>query len=73
MNWELVESKWQQLSGSAKENWGKLSDDDLAKISGKRDQLAGKIQEAYGITRREADKQIWDCGKTVENVRRTIA
>jgi len=73
MNWELVESKWQQLSGSAKENWGKLSDDDLAKISGKRDQLAGKIQEASGITRREADKQIWDWGKTVENVRRTIA
>jgi len=73
MNWEQVESKWQQLTGSAKENWSKLTDEDLAKISGKREQLAGKIQEAYGITRREADKQIWDWGKTVENVRRTIA
>jgi len=73
MKWELIESKWQQLTGSVKENWGKLTDDDLTQISGKREQLSGKIQEVYGITKREAEKQIWDWGKTVENVRRTIA
>ena len=52
--------------GSAKENWGNLTDDDLDQISGKREELAGKIQETYGITRREAEKQVWDWGKSVE-------
>ncbi len=73
MNWGQVESKWEQLAGSAKANWSKLTDDDLLKISGKREQLAGKIQESYGITRREAEKQVWDWGKSVENVSRKIA
>jgi len=53
MKWELIESKWQQLTGSVKENWGKLTDDDLTQISGKREQLSGKIQEVYGITKRK--------------------
>ena len=73
MDWEQVESRWKQLTGSAKENWSKLSDDDLQQISGKREQLAVKIQETYGITRREAEKQVWDWGKTVEHVSRKIA
>jgi uncharacterized protein YjbJ (UPF0337 family) len=73
MNWEQVESRWKQLTSSAKENWSKLSDDDLQQISGKREQLAVKIQETYGITRREAEKQLWDWGKTVEHVSRKIA
>ena len=73
MDWEQVESRWKQLTGSAKENWSKLSDDDLQQISGKRENLAVKIQEIYGITRREAEKQVWDWGKTVEHVSRKIA
>ena len=73
MKWEQVESKWEQLIGSARENWAKLTDDDFRQISGKREQLAEKIQQAYGITRREAEKQVWDWGKTVENVTKTIA
>ncbi len=73
MKWEQVESKWEQLIGSAKENWAKLSEDDFRQISGRREQLAVKIQETYGITRREAEKQVWDWGKTVENVARKIA
>ena len=56
MNWDQVVSKWEQLTGSAKENWGKLSDDDLQRIAGKREQLVAKIREAYGIERREAEK-----------------
>ncbi len=63
MNWEQVESRWKQLMGSGKENWGKLTDDDLDQISGKREQLAGKIQETYGITRGEAEKQVWYWGR----------
>jgi uncharacterized protein YjbJ (UPF0337 family) len=72
MNWEPVESSWQQLMGSAKENWGKLTDDDLDQISGKRKQLAGKIQETYGITKREAETQVWGWGKSVERTQKKI-
>jgi len=73
MNWEQVESRWKQLVGSAKENWGRLTDDDLQQISGKREQLAAKIREAYGITKREAEKQVWDWGKSVERFSKKIA
>ena len=73
MNWDQVESRWKHLMGSAKENWGKLSDDELLQISGKREQLAAKIEETYGITRREAEKQVWDWGKTVEHLSKKIA
>lgn len=58
MNWDQIEGKWKQFKGSAKENWGKLTDDDLDVAAGKRDKLAGKIQEAYGVTKEEAEKQI---------------
>lgn len=62
MNWDEVEGKWKQFRGAVKEKWGKLTDDDLDVISGKREKLAGKIQERYGITRDEAERQIesWD-------------
>jgi len=73
MNWGQVEGKWEQLTSSAKDNWGKLTDGDLHKISGKREQLTAKLQEAYGITRREADKQVWDWGKSVERTQKTVA
>jgi uncharacterized protein YjbJ (UPF0337 family) len=66
MNWEQVESHWKNLTGSAKQNWDKLTDSDLDEISGKREELTSKVQTAYGITRREADKQVWDWEKTVE-------
>jgi uncharacterized protein YjbJ (UPF0337 family) len=53
MDWNRVEGNWKQLKGKVKEQWGKLTDDDLDVIAGKRDQLEGKIQERYGI---EKDK-----------------
>ena len=57
MNWDQVEGKWKQVKGSVKEKWGKLTDDDLDFIAGKRDQLVGKLQERYGIAREEAQKR----------------
>jgi uncharacterized protein YjbJ (UPF0337 family) len=57
MNWDQIEGKWKQVKGSAKQQWGKLTDDDLTYVSGKKDELVGKIQERYGITRDEAQKQ----------------
>ncbi|WP_322895808.1 MULTISPECIES: CsbD family protein [unclassified Yoonia] len=60
MNWDIIQGKWKQMTGSAKEKWGELTDDDLSQVDGKRDQLAGKIQEKYGVTKDEAEKQIDD-------------
>lgn len=58
MNWDRIEGNWKQLTGKAKVQWGKLTDDDLDVIGGKRDQLAGKLQERYGIAKDDAEKQI---------------
>ena len=58
MNWEQIEGQWRQFRGQAQQQWGKLTDDDLDVVAGRRDQLAGKIQERYGIARDEAEKQL---------------
>ncbi|PXW97014.1 uncharacterized protein YjbJ (UPF0337 family) [Sphaerotilus hippei] len=58
MNWDRIEGHWKQLKGRMVEQWGKLTDDDLDIVAGKRDQLAGKIQDRYGIAREEAEKQV---------------
>jgi uncharacterized protein YjbJ (UPF0337 family) len=58
MNKDQMEGNWLQFKGKVKEQWGKLTDDDLDVIAGKRDQLAGKIQERYGLTKEEAEKQL---------------
>jgi len=54
MNWDQIQGQWKQVKGNVKEKFGKLTDDDLTQIAGRRDQLIGKIQERYGITREEA-------------------
>ena len=58
--WDRAAGNWKQLKGKVKEQWGKLTDDDLDRIAGKRDQLLGKIQNSYGVSRDEADKQLRD-------------
>jgi len=58
MNWDQIEGKWKQYAGQMKEKWGKLTDDDWTQIAGKRDQLVGKIQERYGIAKDQAESQI---------------
>jgi uncharacterized protein YjbJ (UPF0337 family) len=57
MNWDRVEGNWKQLKGKAREKWGKLTDSDFETIAGKKDQLIGRIQERYGISKDEALKQ----------------
>ena len=64
MNWDRIEGNWKQFKGGIKERWGKLTDDQLGELSGQRDQLAGKIQEVYGLTRDEAEKQLADWQKS---------
>lgn len=58
MNKDILEGKWAQLKGKAKEKWGKLTDDDWTAIEGQRDQLLGRIQERYGYTKEQAQKEI---------------
>ena len=60
MNWDQVAGNWKQFQGKVKENWGKLTDDDVNVIEGRRDQLVGKVQEKYGIAREEAERQVAD-------------
>jgi uncharacterized protein YjbJ (UPF0337 family) len=58
MNWEQAKGNWKQVKGKVKEQWGKLTDDELDEIEGRRDQLLGKIQKQYGITKEEAERQV---------------
>jgi len=58
MNWDTIEGNWKQFEGQVKEKWGRLTDDSLAIIAGKRDQLAGQLQQTYGITKDQAEVQI---------------
>ncbi|QRZ15891.1 CsbD family protein [Paracoccus methylovorus] len=58
MNWDIIEGKWNQLKGSVREKWGDLTDDELTEVAGKKDKLAGKLQEKYGWTKEHADEQI---------------
>lgn len=58
MNWDTIQGNWKQWVGSAKEQWGKLTDDDRAVAEDKRDQLVGKIQQRSGIAEDEAERQV---------------
>ena len=58
MNWDIVEGKWDEFKGKVKSTWGKLTDDDLKVIGGKKDQLLGRIQAHYGYSKDQAEKEI---------------
>ena len=60
MNQDRIEGNWKQFKGKIKEQWGKLTDDDIDVVAGRRDQLAGKIQERYGLAKDVAEKQLAD-------------
>lgn len=58
MNWDQIQGNWKLFKGQVKQQWGKLTDDDLDRIEGKRDELAGRIQARYGQTKEQVDKEI---------------
>jgi uncharacterized protein YjbJ (UPF0337 family) len=58
MNWDRIKGNWREWKGKAKQEWGKLTDDDLDVVDGKREELAGKIQNRYGIAKEEAERQL---------------
>jgi len=65
MNWDQVQGKWAQVTGSIKQKWGKLTDDDLAVIASSKDKLVGRLQELYGLKKEEAQAQFDEWCKTV--------
>lgn len=60
MNKDIFEGKWEEMKGKIKQQWGKLTDDDLKEIEGNHQELLGKLQKNYGYTKEEAKKMIDD-------------
>jgi uncharacterized protein YjbJ (UPF0337 family) len=58
MNKDQASGSWKELKGKLKQQWGKLTDDDLTVLEGTSDELSGRIQKRYGIAKEEADKQV---------------
>ena len=65
MDWDRIEGNWKQFSGKVKEKWGQLTDDDLSKINGRRDQLEGIIQQRYGYAKDQARDEVDRWSKTL--------
>jgi uncharacterized protein YjbJ (UPF0337 family) len=68
MNWDRISGNWTQWKGRVRERWGKLTDDQLDVVAGRREQLSGRIQDAYGLSSDEADRQLrnWERNLAVE-------
>ena len=60
MDWNQVQGNWKQLKGKAKIKWGKLTDDEIDVVEGRRDELVGKIQQRYGIAKDQAEREVDD-------------
>jgi uncharacterized protein YjbJ (UPF0337 family) len=58
MNWDQIEGKWKQLTGSIKAKWGDLTDDEITEIEGNREKLEGKLQEKYGRSKEQAQAEV---------------
>jgi uncharacterized protein YjbJ (UPF0337 family) len=66
MNWDQIAGDWKQFTGKAKEKWGKLTDNDLTTAAGKRDQLAGILQQRYGYAKEQAEKELDEFSKALK-------
>ena len=69
MNWDQVEGNWKEFKGKVKERWGKLTDDHLTSIEGKRDQLSGTLQKEYGYAKEEAEREIDEFTRGLQTTR----
>ena len=58
MNWDVIEGKWKQVKGDVRAKWGKLTDDDLDVIAGNKDKFLGKLQERYGMSKDQAERDL---------------
>lgn len=60
MNWSNIESGWKDYQGNAGQQWSKLTDEQVADTMGKREELSSRVQEAYAVSKEEAERQISD-------------
>lgn len=68
MNWDRIEGKWKQLMGHLKVQWCEFTNDPFGIIAGKRESLAGKVQEAHGISREKMEELLSDCKKRMKDI-----
>jgi len=68
MTWDEIKGNWREYKGRLKEKWGEMTDDDLDRIEGKRDQLLGVLQSKYGRTREKAENEIRDFEDSLTSV-----
>ncbi len=75
MSKDQLQGQWNSLKGQVKQQWGKLTDDDLTQIQGKRDQLLGKLQQRYGLTKEKAEEELnrWEKAQIQGGQRNTQA
>ena len=71
MNKDIIQGQWTQLKGKVKEEWGKLTNDDIDSINGRSEQLAGRLQERSGIEHDEANRQVAAIEKRMEQEHHT--
>lgn len=60
MNWDTISGNWNRFKGSVREQWGELTNDDVDRIAGDRDRLVGRLQERYGHSRDQAEREVDD-------------
>jgi len=73
MNWDRVEGQWKQRRGKVAHHWGKLMNDELAAISGKYEELVGRLQENFGIAKDEAREQVGEFKKNIDKLKKSNA
>jgi uncharacterized protein YjbJ (UPF0337 family) len=65
MNWDTLSGRWRELGGKLRTKWGKLTDDDLQVIGGKKDVLVGRLQQRYGFQKDHAEREVDDFLRTI--------
>ena len=65
MNWDRIEGNWKQFKGKARQKWAELTDDDIDKLRGKKDELIGKLQERKGLAREKAEHEVNEWAKSL--------
>lgn len=71
INQDILQGKWHDLKGTIKQKWGELTDDDLAQINGKREELLGKLQSRYGWAKDQAEQRLKEFEKTIHTDKET--
>lgn len=66
VNWDQLKGAWHQVRGSIPAKWGDLTDDEIEQIDGNREIMVGKIQEKYGVAKKEAERQVEEWSKSYD-------